>query len=666
MINGRSLSPLLFAYMSLTMTVGWWLGQDMNWDLRSYHFYTPHMLLTGRIDQDVLVSGLQTFFNPLFDLPWYVAHRAGISPVLVGMSFSAFHGIALWSVHEITLLLLQGHSKLSSHAAGLVAAAVGLSGSAFYAEIGTTMGDNTAAVLVVGSVLAILSGVTNGQGDGLRSLYVGGLLLGFAIGGKPVTAFYGPGAVMACLAMPNNIRIRLTLIVRFGLAVTVGILLTNGLWMALMFRHFNSPLFPYFSGDWQPSLGAAVYAGVRPLNWQEALTRSFSYLHENPPVSFNYETLFRDPRFAVLTVCLVLLIASAVWWWASTRVGVFAEAKDGRLLCLATFMLVSYICWLELFGYYRFAVGLELLCPPLLIGTITYVVRSRPVALFVTLLASFLIIANTRPARADGQPSLFLGPATIYGRIPWSDDYFGVNSRELLRYANATMVLLDMPNGYLVPYFPSSTTFVRVLGDDGGGEPKEGSLMWLRMQRRLMDSHSGRLYMLESFPERFAIEKQRRLRQLGLSFDQSSCVFLNSYLSASRICRMNGPMKDGEPAASHSTVTSPTVSVPRETNPQAAQPTAKELLLIAAAVKGDNAGITQLLADGVDVNTKDREGGTALAHAAWFGHLETVKLLLGKGADVNAKKNDGATPLSLASSNRHRDVIEILAKAGAK
>src|SRR5688572_26672822 len=122
----------------------------------------------------------------------------------------------------------------------------------------------------------------------------------------------------------------------------------------------------------------------------------------------------------------------------------------------------------------------------------------------------------------------------------------------------------------------------------------------------------------------------------------------------------------GEPGASNTATPPPTASVTSEPNPPTVPPIPNESELIAAAVKGDNATITRLLADGVNVNAKDHEGGSALAHAAWFGHLDTVKLLLEKDADVNAKKNDGSTPLLLATSRKHFDVVEVLTKAGAK
>jgi hypothetical protein len=45
------------------------LGQDVNYDLRNYHFYNAYALLNSREEIDLLPGQLQSFHNPLLDLP---------------------------------------------------------------------------------------------------------------------------------------------------------------------------------------------------------------------------------------------------------------------------------------------------------------------------------------------------------------------------------------------------------------------------------------------------------------------------------------------------------------------------------------------------------------------------------------------------------------------
>ena len=53
-------------------------------------------------------------------------------------------------------------------------------------------------------------------------------------------------------------------------------------------------------------------------------------------------------------------------------------------------------------------------------------------------------------------------------------------------------------------------------------------------------------------------------------------------------------------------------------------------------------------ADGIDVNSKDKDGWTALSLATWKEHEAIVKLLLGAdGIDVNSK-NEGHDPTALS------------------
>ena len=67
-----------------------------------------------------------------------------------------------------------------------------------------------------------------------------------------------------------------------------------------------------------------------------------------------------------------------------------------------------------------------------------------------------------------------------------------------------------------------------------------------------------------------------------------------------------------------------------------------------------------LIAEGADVNAKNRYGDTPLIEAAKGADLEIVELLVACGADVNAKGKDGVTPLDNAARHGCADILEFL------
>ena len=101
--------------------------------------------------------------------------------------------------------------------------------------------------------------------------------------------------------------------------------------------------------------------------------------------------------------------------------------------------------------------------------------------------------------------------------------------------------------------------------------------------------------------------------------------------------------------------------------------------LFKAATEGNIKGIKQLIADGADVNAKNRDGTTPLQTAAIRGHKEFLQLLIANGADVNAKNEDRMTPLHCAAIGTslnylsrggrygvdHKEIAELLISAGA-
>jgi ankyrin repeat protein len=84
-----------------------------------------------------------------------------------------------------------------------------------------------------------------------------------------------------------------------------------------------------------------------------------------------------------------------------------------------------------------------------------------------------------------------------------------------------------------------------------------------------------------------------------------------------------------------------------------------------AAFNGNEMTVLTLLSAGADVNLVDGKGGTALMDAAAFGHLDVVEVLIQAGVDVNVKDKAGNTAMDYANKGGFTPIIKRLSDAGA-
>lgn len=85
------------------------------------------------------------------------------------------------------------------------------------------------------------------------------------------------------------------------------------------------------------------------------------------------------------------------------------------------------------------------------------------------------------------------------------------------------------------------------------------------------------------------------------------------------------------------------------------------------AAGGRTARVRELIATGINVDSKNRKQGMTALHWACevMGTVETVETLLDAGADINARDKSGTTPLMMAAGGHDATVVRLLLARGA-
>jgi hypothetical protein len=256
---------------------------------------------------------------------------------------------------------------------------------------------------------------------------------------------------------------------RFVAGGMVGFLATGGWWCSRMLERFANPLFPFFNGIFRspffpPENAFDARFGARA--WWEALSLPLDMAMGW--TSGLQEIRFREPRF------LLVVVAALVWVVASVRSARTARparlGSEARLVLI--FWLVLYVLWAYGLHYYRYAAVLELLAPVVLL----VLLRATPWGR-ASLIAAFLLVATlaSRPVS--------------WGRVAWSDDWFGIRLPDLPGVAEGLVIAAGERVTYVAPSFPETTRFV---GLTRRGSPGLDGLIAERLA-----AHRGPFFLLQ-------------------------------------------------------------------------------------------------------------------------------------------------------------------------
>jgi hypothetical protein len=391
--------------------------QDANWDLANYHLYNPWAWLTGRYGHDLAPAQLQTYHNPLLDVPFYAMVAADWPPRAIAFAMGLPAGIAAFFVLKLSLLLFANVAPPLAGIAIAAAAAIGLTGANGRAMLGSTMNEWHIAAFVMAALWLIVADRAHGR-ERLPILALAGLLVGLASGLKLTAATYAVGIAVALFARRDLVAaVRDNL--AFGVPVLAGLALTLGPWMAWLHADTGNPLFPYFNDVFRSPLippEPILASSFGPKTLSQWL--SFPFVLGNPPQSYVSEVRHRDLRLPALAALALLALLAAAGARprrrATTTVAGAPSAAAWRFL--AVFFVASFLVWARLHSIYRYLLAAELVTGILIVGLALRLTPPRARSAALVGLA-VLIVATTRTqgwGRTDyGQQFLEVAPPPI-------------------------------------------------------------------------------------------------------------------------------------------------------------------------------------------------------------------------------------------------------------
>jgi hypothetical protein len=247
----RSLA-LLASCIVAAGSVSLLLGQDVNWDLKNYHFYVPYAFLNGRLGWDVAPAQVQSYLNPIVDLPFYFFATAIPSARVVAFLMAASTGVAVFFLVRILLSSFRTSDRRDGWVRFAAALAIGVTGAAGVSTIGSTMSEWPSVAMLLAAIYVVLRSDTVSR----ARLFAAGALMGAGAGLKPTYVIYGAAFFVAIFALiPKGSRVRDAAI--YSGAALLGFAATTGFWCATLQRQLGSPVFPILNGIvkspfWEP------------------------------------------------------------------------------------------------------------------------------------------------------------------------------------------------------------------------------------------------------------------------------------------------------------------------------------------------------------------------------------------------------------------------------
>lgn len=414
-------------------------GQDLNFDLLNYHFFSGYSLLSGREAMDLAGAGLQSFFHPWINALAYLAFAKLAFPWSAWLILA----VQLLSLPFLWLIgrRLAADAGLPGHSPFLpLALLVSLLAPLWWSELGTSFFSSSTTPLLLAALwlgLAALAGERHARSRALLA----GLLFGFASGLKLTNAVF---AVAFCAGIAFQLPHRptrrpfLVLLACLGAGGILGFALTAS-WYFDLWRQWENPFFPLFNAVFHsPYFDQSNW---RDMRWHFASLGDFGrfLLAAGRLTGKTSEVPFADLRLPLLA-CLVI----AAFFRRNGQACWGAEAR-----VFMGFATVSFALWAHSLAYQRYLIPLELLLGPVfMLAWLRLFGQSRPSLALACVFPAVCMLAIKVPDWGH-LPRQRTAPAPFAIAVPAE-----------MAASPARYMLLGQPLSFVLPFLHPGSSFV--------------------------------------------------------------------------------------------------------------------------------------------------------------------------------------------------------------
>ncbi len=450
-------------YLSILMR------QELSWDFRNYHLYGAYAFLNGRIGIDIAPSGLQSYVNPLLDIPYYLMFEyLNDYPRLVSFLMGTPAGLMAFVVYKICRSVFLPKNKMRVF---MVSAAtlIGVTGASAGSLLGRTHNDITVALVVLIALYLMLDILTRDARQ-TKKLALAGVLAGAITGLKLTAGTYVLAFALLLLIFHKRFTNPVKSFLIYSAACAAGFLVTNGFWMWILWSNFQNPFFPYFNGWFKSEFAQMVNirdTRLLPTTIQQWLFYPWFFnVSRDPADPFGFwgacEAPYFDYRFQYLYIATVGWFIFNFAPFVRSKFNDFkSEFQDwidfDRCMILFCFCTAAYIIWMAAFSFIRYAIAIENLCGIAIIVFLFVFLfglfRSRFIfkAIILSFIALLLSTTHYPP----------------WGSIDYEEQLF---NKEFIQFKqDDLLILLGNGQSFLVPLFAQNveTAMVGIPWYDG-------------------------------------------------------------------------------------------------------------------------------------------------------------------------------------------------------